>query len=161
MPVKMTTRILYGKIESVQINENLGGLILMKWVTMDFEYGFKGTLKAKRGTVPIGIEEGTIEPYDMVFGALGSCLYSTFLDIAVKKKIVYEGVSMKVSGEKRTEVPTTLKTVHVDVVVKNPEKEKGLDQAMRLATEYCSVYQTLSHVAEMSYTLSYEYIDKE
>jgi len=132
----------------------------MKWVTMDFDYEFKGVLKAKRGTVDIGIEEGTIEPYDMVFGALGSCLYSTFLDIAVKKKIVYDGVKMKVSGEKRTEVPTTLKTVNVEVTVVNPEKEKGLDQAMRLATEYCSVYQTLAHVADMSYSLNFEYTDK-
>lgn len=132
----------------------------MKWVTMDFDYEFKGVLKAKRGTVDIGIEEGTIEPYDMVFGALGSCLYSTFLDIAVKKKIVYDSVKMKVSGEKRTEVPTTLKTVNVEVTVVNPEKEKGLDQAMRLATEYCSVYQTLAHVADMSYSLNFEYTDK-
>ncbi len=132
----------------------------MKWVNMEFDYEFKGVLKAKRGTVDIGIVEGTIEPYDMVFGALGSCLYSTFLDIAVKKKIVYDGVRMKVSGEKRTEVPTTLKTVNVEVTVVNPEKEKGLDQAMKLATEYCSVYQTLSHVAEMTYSLEFEYTDK-
>lgn len=132
----------------------------MKWVTMDFDYEFKGILKAKRGSVNIGVEEGTVDPYDMVFGALGSCLYSTFLDIAVKKKIVYDGVKMKVSGEKRTEVPTTLKTVNVEVTVVNPEKEKGLDQAMRLATEYCSVYQTLSHVAEMTYSLNFEYTDK-
>lgn len=132
----------------------------MEWVNMEFEYAFKGVLKAKRGTVDIGIEEGTIEPYDMVFGALGSCLYSTFLDIAVKKKIVYEGLNMKISGEKRTEVPTTLKTVNVDVTVINAEKEKGLDQAMRLATEYCSVYQTLAHVAEMTYSLNFEYTDK-
>ena len=132
----------------------------MKWVNMEFEYAFKGVLKAKRGTVDIGIEEGTIEPYDMVFGALGSCLYSTFLDIAVKKKIVYEGLNMKISGEKRTEVPTTLKTVNVDVTVINAEKEKGLDQAMRLATEYCSVYQTLAHVAEMTYSLNFEYTNK-
>jgi len=129
----------------------------MKWITMDFGYEFKGEMHAKRGHVPIGIEEGTIEPYDLVFGALGSCLYSTFLDIAVKKKIVYQGVHMKVSGEKRTEVPTTLETCHVEVTVVAPEKEKGLDQAMRLATEYCSVYQTLSHVAKMSYSLKFEY----
>lgn len=132
----------------------------MKWVNMEFDYEFKGVLKAKRNTVAIGIEEGTIEPYDMVFGALGSCLYSTFLDIAVKKRIVYDGVRMKVSGEKRTEVPTTLKTVNVEVTVVNPQKEKGLDQALKLATEYCSVYQTLSHVAEMTYSLVFEYTDK-
>jgi len=133
----------------------------MKWVNIDFENEFRGVMHAKRGDVVIGVEPGTIEPYDMVFGALGSCLYSTFLDIAVKKRITYDKVRMKVSGEKRTEIPTTLKTVKVEVVVVNPTKEKGLDQAMQLATEYCSVYQTLSKVADMEYTLSFAYENGE
>ena len=132
----------------------------MKWVTLDFNDGFKGELKAKRGSAKIGSEEGTLEPYDMVFGALGSCLYATFLEIAVKKRISYDSVHIKISGEKREEIPTYLKTTHVELTVVNPEKEKGLEQAMRLATEYCSVYQTLAKVSEMTYELKFEYPDK-
>ena len=116
----------------------------MKWVTLDFNDGFQGELKAKRASAKIGSEEGTLDPYDMVFGALGSCLYATFLEIALKKKIGYDSVHIKISGEKREELPTFLKTTHVELTVVNPEKEKGLEQAMRLATEYCSVYQTLA-----------------
>ena len=82
----------------------------MKWVTLDFNDGFQGELKAKRASAKIGSEEGTLDPYDMVFGALGSCLYATFLEIALKKKIGYDSVHIKISGEKREEVPTFLKT---------------------------------------------------
>lgn len=126
-----------------------------KEVSLTFSYAFEGELTAKNGTVKIGSEEGTLEPYDLLLGALGSCLYSTFLDIAVKKRITYDRLEMRITGEKRTEIPTTLKLVNVDVTVVNPEKEHGLDQALKLATEYCSVYATISKVAEMSYTLSF------
>lgn len=126
-----------------------------KEVSLTFSYAFEGELTAKNGTVKIGSEEGTLEPYDLLLGALGSCLYSTFLDIAVKKRITYDRLEMRITGEKRTEIPTTLKWVKVDVTVVNPEKEHGLDQALKLATEYCSVYSTISKVAEMSYTLSF------
>lgn len=126
-----------------------------KEVSLTFSYAFEGELTAKNGTVKIGSEEGTLEPYDLLLGALGSCLYSTFLDIAVKKRITYDRLEMRITGEKRTEIPTTLKWVNVDVTVVNPEKEHGLDQALKLATEYCSVYATISKVAEMSYTLSF------
>ena len=126
-----------------------------KEVSLTFSYAFEGELTAKNGNVKIGSEEGTLEPYDLLLGALGSCLYSTFLDIAVKKRITYDRLEMRITGEKRTEIPATLKWVNVDVTVVNPEKQHGLDQALKLATEYCSVYTTISKVAEMSYTLSF------
>lgn len=126
-----------------------------KEVSLTFSYAFQGELTAPNGTVKIGSEEGTLEPYDLLLGALGSCLYSTFLDIAVKKRITYDRLEMRITGEKRTEIPSTLKWVNVDVTVVNPAKQHGLDQALKLATEYCSVYTTISKVAEMSYSLSF------
>jgi len=63
------------------------------------------------------------EPYDLLLMSLGSCLYATFEDIISKKKLSYEKLIMDITGEKRTETPTTLK--------------------------YCSIYNTLAHVAEM------------
>lgn len=126
-----------------------------KEVSLKFNQGFEGELIAPLGTARIGSKEGTLEPYDMLLGALGSCLYATFLEIAIKKRIGYEGVDIKITGEKREEVPTTLKYVHVEMVVIKPDQEKGLDQALRLATEYCSIYQTISNVAEMTYHLTF------
>jgi len=124
-----------------------------KEVTLKFTNAFEGDLIAPKSIVKIGSEEGTIAPYDMLLGALGSCLYSTFLDVMKKKRIEFERFEMVITGEKRTEVPTTLKWVNIDAVVYSPEKENGVSEAFRLATEYCSIYSTLSHVAEMSYKI--------
>ena len=92
---------------------------------------------------------GSLAPYDMLYGALASCLYSTFLDVAKKKHIDFDSVDMQVTGEKRTESPTTLKWVNVKMVIKNAQKEEGLLKSAELAAKYCSIYQTLAHVADM------------
>ncbi len=126
----------------------------LKEVTLKFTNEFSGELVAPKGIVKIGTEEGTVLPYDMLLGALGSCLYSTFLDIMNKKRVPYDRAEIHIVGEKRTEVPTTLKWVKVDFKIVNSEKEVGIEQAVKLATEYCSIYQTISHVADMSYTFS-------
>lgn len=128
----------------------------LKEVTLKFTNDFSGELVAPNGTVKIGTEVGTVLPYDMLLGALGSCLYSTFLDIMNKKRVAYDRAEIHIVGEKRTEVPTTLKWVKVDFKIFNPEKEVGIEQAVKLATEYCSIYQTISHVADMSYSFSIE-----
>lgn len=124
-----------------------------KEVTLKFTNEFEGELITPKASVKIGGEEGAVAPYDMLFGALGSCLYSTFLDVMKKKRIKFERFEMVITGEKRTEVPTTLKWVNVDARVYGPEKENGVNESFRLATEYCSIYQTISHVAEMSYEI--------
>jgi putative redox protein len=125
-----------------------------KEVTLKFTNEFDGELIAPKSIVKIGSEDGTVAPYDMLLGALGSCLYSTFLDVMKKKRIKFERFEMVITGEKRTEVPTTLKWVNVDAKVYGPEKENGVSESFRLATEYCSIYKTISHVAEMSYEIS-------
>lgn len=129
--------------------------MVKKEVTLNFTNEFKGDLIAPNTTVKIGSEEGTLEPYDMLLGALGSCLYATFIEIAVKKRIKYDGLEMHITGEKRDEIPTTLKNVNIDVVITNAEKEKGLEQAFKISTEYCSIYTTISKVAEMNYNITF------
>ncbi len=61
-----------------------------------------------------------------------------------------------VEGEKREEVPTTLKTVHLKVTISGASEEKGLTKALDLAGKYCSIYQTISHVADMSHEIIFE-----
>ncbi len=125
-----------------------------KEVKLEFTNRFEGDLIAPKAVVKIGGEEGMVAPYDMLLGALGSCLYSTFLDIMRKKRIGFEKLDMVITGEKRTEVPTTLKWVKVEANVFAPEKEIGVEQSFKLATEYCSIYQTISHVADMSFEVN-------
>lgn len=131
-----------------------------KEVLLKFSNEFEGELIAPHGTALIGGEDTMLAPYDMLLGALGSCLYATFLDIAKKKRIGFERIEMLVTGEKRTEVPTTLKWVNIKFTIFNAEKELGLEQAAKLSTEYCSIYQTISHVADMSYEVLFEHTDK-
>lgn len=127
-----------------------------KRIQVQFTNDFKGELIGPRGKVNVGIEEGTLEPYDMLLGGLASCMYATFLGISEKKRIKFESANIEVTGEKREEVPTTLKWVNVKMVIKNAEKEKGLVKAMELAADYCSIYQTISKVAEMSWDVEFE-----
>lgn len=129
--------------------------MMQRKVDLKFTNAFEGELIAHNGNAKIGGEEGMLAPYDMLFGALASCLYSTFLDVAKKKRIGFERVEMEVTGEKRETIPTTLKWVNVSCVVFHAEKQKGLEQAFQLATEYCSIYQTLAHVAEMRYDIKF------
>ncbi len=128
----------------------------VKTIEVKFTNEFRGQLIGPRGTTEIGQVEGTVAPYDMLFGALASCLYSTFLDIAVKKRINFDSVDIEVSGEKREEIPMILSWVTVKLKVKNADKEKGLRQAADLATQYCSIYHTLAQVAEMKLEIEFE-----
>lgn len=125
-------------------------------VSIDFKEGFKGLGKTDKGfELRIGSDESSAAPYDLLFMALGSCLYSTFEDIAKKKKISYDNVKIEITGEKRDEVPATLKTCHITFEVIKASNEKGLEKAMELAAKYCSIFQTISHVSEMTWEISF------
>ncbi|MFP4456648.1 MAG: OsmC family protein [Clostridia bacterium] len=123
-------------------------------VILNFENGFSGEIVAKNATVAIGGNEGQLRPYDMYLGALGSCFYSTFIDIIEKKRISIDKVTIHLTGEKRNEIPAYLKWVNLDITVYNPSDEKGLDKAAKLAGKYCSVYQTTAKVADMSWKIT-------
>lgn len=119
-------------------------------VRLDFDNTFAGTLTAQRGSAQIGRTEGTLAPYDMLLGALGACYYATFLDIAKKMRLSYQRVGIDITGVKREEVPTTLKTVDIAFTIRGAKGEKGFQRAAELAAKHCSVHETLSKVAEMS-----------
>jgi len=121
-----------------------------------FENGFNGVAKAPKADLKIGMNEGEVLPYDMLFAALASCLYATFLEIAEKKKLTYQSCNIKVTGEKRSQVPTTLAWVKVLFEIKGLDlsKEKAAIKSADLASKYCSIYQTISQVAEMSFQVT-------
>ncbi len=121
---------------------------------VEFGSEFSGMMECDRGKFGVGV--GGLFPYDMMAGALASCIHSTFRDILKKKRIEIEGCTYSVEGEKRSEIPTHLRTVHIDVVVKNPSKREGVEDAFNLALKYCSVYFTFSQVAQISHTFAIE-----
>ena len=130
-------------------------------ITADFEREFRGTLATPLAVVPIGTGDGRLEPYDMLLGALASCYYANFLDIADKKRLSFSSASIAVSGEKRSEIPATLSWVKLRVTVRgsgqrDANAEKGFRDAAELAGKYCSIYQTLSKVADMATEFVFE-----
>ena len=117
--------------------------------SLEFKTGFDGQLNLRSGSIGIGMADDQARPYDLLQGALVSCLHSTFLDILTKKRIPLPSAKYEVEGEKRETIPTTLERVHVIVTLpKGNETEYA--KAMELAQKYCSVFNTLSHVAAMS-----------
>jgi putative redox protein len=123
---------------------------------VNFENSFKGELIVDSGRVPIGINQGEVLPYDMLFGALGSCVYATFLDIMAKKRIEFESASISIQGEKKTDIPTTLKWVKTTMTVVGCDDQVKVRRSFELATKYCSIYQTISKVAQMTWEVSFE-----
>lgn len=124
-------------------------------IDVTFKDGFNGVLKTERGQIPLGKADGGMTPYNLLLGGLASCLYATFLEIAEKKKIIYDTVDIAVDGVKREEVPTTLNKVHVHLKVTGASDENGLVKALDLSAKYCSIYQTLKHVADMSHDIEF------
>lgn len=119
-------------------------------IEVQFNDGFNGELIYKNGKAAVGAEKGQLAPYDMLLGALAACLYSTFLDVVVKKKITFNGANIIITGEKRKEIPTTLTWVNILIEIKDASNKKGVIKASELASKYCSVYETISKVAKMN-----------
>ncbi len=126
-----------------------------KEIKMKFGSEFLGELIANKGRAAVGIEKDTLEPYDMLFGALGSCYYSTFLDVAKKKRIDFDYAEIHIEGVKRDTPPTTLEWVKVKLDITNSSNNLGLEKAAALAAKYCSVYVTISKVADISWEINF------
>ncbi len=123
---------------------------------IEFKKDFKGKLILNDGEIGIGTEPNLARPYDLLQGALVSCLHSTLLEILAKKRIEIESVTYRVTGEKRDEIPTTLKSVTIEAEFVALEKEEQIRKSMELASKYCSVYNTLAQVAEMKILVSFK-----
>ncbi|MFA6627923.1 MAG: OsmC family protein [Bacilli bacterium] len=125
-------------------------------IKMEWEHGFNGTLIAPNGTFAIGNESGKLLPYNMLFGALGSCFYSTFLDIVEKKRLPLEGASIRIQGTHREELPFTLNHVIMDIVIKATGNEEKYLRSIELSKKYCSIFTTVSQVADIVVNVQFE-----
>ena len=125
-------------------------------IEISFEYPFRGIARNKEGySVKIGSEDGDARPYDLLLSALGACFYATFVSITNEKKLSFEKVEIDLSGEKRDEVPMTLKSCRIVLKVMGAENQQGFQESLDLASKNCSIYQTITHVAEMEAELQF------
>ncbi|NCB33538.1 MAG: hypothetical protein EOM64_06605 [Erysipelotrichia bacterium] len=116
-----------------------------------FKNGFNGTYEI--GGQVLQINENGIHPYDMTFGAVASCLYSTLLDVCEHRKIELKSSEVTVDGVKRTSVPATLEHVTIRIVTDTDTDIEDLKKAMNRAVECCSMVQTVAEVAEIEYSI--------
>lgn len=122
-----------------------------------FKNSFEGELRFEHGQLKIGRDAGMAQPYDLLLGALGACYYATFLGIVEKKRLHFAGAELKIVGQKREEVPTTLKTVQMDVCLKgvDPADQHQFEKSAELAAKYCSIHETIQKVGDIEIKLSF------
>ncbi len=125
--------------------------------TVSFSAGQDGWMgRTSLGTeVSIGAAQGKVRPYDLLLLALASCLNATFEEVCQKMKLTWERVDLTVSGEKRDEVPTTLKHCSINAAVTGGSDKEKLTRAFDIASRYCSVYQTVQQVAHMEWSITF------
>lgn len=124
-------------------------------VKFEWTSDYVGTMSSPTGSIAVGDQKGGMQPYHLLFGALGGCFYSTFLEIAKKKRLTFTKAEVEISGEKPViagEV-TTLRKMKIRMMVDNPSNEDKLRQSADLATRNCSIHKTLSAVAKIEMEL--------
>lgn len=104
----------------------------------------------------VDIFDEKANPYDLLLGALGSCFYATFISIAEKKKLNFGEVRLNITGKKRTEIPTTLEHVVMDMFIINPSNKEQLIKSAQLGAKYCSIHETISKVAQIDLNINFE-----
>lgn len=124
-------------------------------VSLSFTPEFVGTMTSPQGSVLLGSQAGGMMPYHLLYGALASCFYATFLDIVHKKRLSFTRAEMRVAGVKRDTIPTTLETVTLELIVHQPSSEEQFRKAAALGAKYCSIHETISRVAEITLVVSF------
>lgn len=118
-------------------------------VKMKFANGFVGTLTSPTGQVKLGHQTDGMTPYQLLYGALGSCFYATFLSVASKMRLSFDDAEIEITGNKRDETPATLDYVKMELVVHNPSDEIKLRKAAELGAHHCSIHATIEKVAKI------------
>lgn len=125
-------------------------------ITMKFNNEFIGSMTSPKGEIQIGSQENGQAPYHLLYGALGSCFFATFLSIANKMRLTFEDATLEISGTKRDESPATLEHVVIDMVIYNPSHEAKLEKAAHLGAEHCSIHETISKVSDIKLNIVFK-----
>ena len=96
----------------------------------------------------------TTGPYEYLLGALSGCFYRTL--VSFERKGSWEKLEIAVTGIKRETVPTTLEKTILDITVFNANVKDEFADLARMASEACSIFQTISKVSEMKINIKYE-----
>ncbi len=125
-------------------------------IQITFDEEFRGEMVSPSGKITLGDQENGMQPYHLLFGALGSCFYATFLVIAKKKRLSFGKATLEISGSK---VPKgdvrLLEHVKIEMVIFNPSNEKGLLKSAEMGAEFCSIHETIRKVANVELVVTF------
>lgn len=126
-------------------------------VNVKFDSGFNGDSSSDRSPYTFEVGKEKAYPYELAMSGLISCFYSTFMDVAVKKRLKWESCDIEMNYEKDLEAtPSFLKTAELKISVKILEGDaEAFDKSFTMAAKYCSLYQTFSKVADVSWSAEY------
>jgi len=125
-------------------------------IQLTFDKDFVGEMTSPTGTIKLGSQDNGMKPYHLLFGALASCFYATFLCVATKMRLSLTDVAIEVTGNKRDETPATLDHVTISMVVFNGSDEEKLRKAADLGAKFCSIHETISKVAKIDLVFTFE-----
>lgn len=129
----------------------------MNKLKIKYNNSFNGEMDNNRNEYLTKIGEKGLMPYELAMTGLVSCFYSTFVDIATKKRLEWEFVEVDFSWEKLDEAVAFLKEANINMTVTIVKgKEEHFDKAFELAAKYCSLFQTFSKVADVSWKAEYK-----
>lgn len=110
----------------------------------------------RRGLVD-GDSLAGLSPMETLLAALGSCAASDVVDILRKGRESFRSVVVRLSGERRAEIPRRFVRVRVEVRVAGAVERSRAERAVSLAFEkYCSVRATLDPELPMEIDLRLE-----
>lgn len=125
-------------------------------VLLTYDYDFKGELETPKAKVAVGEVDNGLAPYHMLFGALGSCFYATFLSVARKMRLTFDEAHIEVSGGKSDPKIKVLDQVQMNMVVTNPSDENRLIKAAKLGAQHCSIHALVSKAADIQLNVTFK-----
>jgi putative redox protein len=125
-------------------------------IQLNFDYDFKGEIQSPSAKAAVGDAENGLAPYHMLFGALGSCFYATFLAVAKKMRLTYDDAHLEISGWKTDPKLKIIDQVKIDMTVTNPSDEDRLTKAAQLGARYCSIHELVSKAAHIELNIEFK-----
>ncbi|MFA5693036.1 MAG: OsmC family protein [Acholeplasmataceae bacterium] len=125
-------------------------------IKLNYDYDFKGEIITPTAKANLGDAENGLRPYHMLFGALGSCFYATFLSVAKKMRLTFDEASIEVSGYKSDPSLKILDQVEMKLVVVNPSDQDRLLKSAKLGAEYCSIHALVEKAAHIELKVEFK-----
>lgn len=125
-------------------------------VVVAFDSNFVGTMTSPTAKVALGGQTNGAQPYHLLYGALASCFYSTFLSVAKKKRLTFKNAVLTVNGTKRDQTPPTLEHVAIEMVVEGATDPEAIKKSAELGAQYCSIHETIKQVAKIDLNVTFK-----